>query len=142
MSYIPHTELDRKKMLEACGVQNLEDLFGIIPNEHRFPELNMPGPLSELEVLRELQELSESNAEATHNPCFLGAGASGIAEGGMLVQLKIQLLGIAVIFAWTVLVTWIILKIVSALSGLRVDPDSESEGLDVMSHGERGYNIE
>ena len=62
MSYIPHTELDRKKMLEACGVQNLEDLFDIIPNEHRFPELNMPGPLSELEVLRELQELSESNA--------------------------------------------------------------------------------
>ncbi len=75
MSYIPHTELDRKKMLEACGVQNLEDLFDIIPNEHRFPELNIPGPLSELEVLRELQELSESNAEATHYPCFLGAGA-------------------------------------------------------------------
>ena len=75
MSYIPHTELDRKKMLEACGVQNLEDLFDIIPNEHRFPELNLPGPLSELEVLRELQELSESNAEATHYPCFLGAGA-------------------------------------------------------------------
>ena len=75
MSYIPHTELDRKKMLEACGVQNLDDLFDIIPNKYRFPELNMPGPLSELEVLKELQELSESNAEATHYPCFLGAGA-------------------------------------------------------------------
>lgn len=75
MSYIPHTDLDRKKMLEACGVQNLNDFFDIIPNEHRFPELNMPGPLSELEVLKELQELSESNAEATHYPCFIGAGA-------------------------------------------------------------------
>ena len=75
MSYLPHTELDREKMLAACGVENLEAFFETIPNEHRFPQLNMPGPLSELEVLKELQELSESNAEATHYPCFLGAGA-------------------------------------------------------------------
>ncbi|MDP6772226.1 MAG: glycine dehydrogenase, partial [Anaerolineales bacterium] len=75
MSYLPHTELDRKEMLAACGVEKLDDFFAIIPNEHRFPHLNMPGPLSELEVLKELQELSESNAEATHHPCFLGAGA-------------------------------------------------------------------
>ena len=73
---------------------------------------------------------------------FLGAGASGIAEGGMLVQLKIQLLGIAVIFAWTAVVTWVILKIVALVTGLRVDLESENEGLDVTSHGERGYNIE
>jgi Amt family ammonium transporter len=73
---------------------------------------------------------------------FLGAGALGIAEGGMLVQLKIQLLGIAVIFAWTAVVTWVILKIVALVTGLRVDLESENEGLDVTSHGERGYNIE
>jgi Amt family ammonium transporter len=60
----------------------------------------------------------------------------------MLVQLKIQLLGIAVIFAWTAVVTWVILKIVALVTGLRVDPESENEGLDVTSHGERGYNIE
>jgi len=73
---------------------------------------------------------------------FLGEGASGIAEGGVLVQLKIQLLGIVVIFAWTAVATWIILKIVNVVTGLRIDPESESEGLDVTSHGERGYNIE
>ena len=73
---------------------------------------------------------------------FLGAGASGIAEGGVLVQLKIQLLGIVVIFAWTAVTTWIILKIVTVVTGLRIDSESEIEGLDVTSHGERGYNID
>ena len=59
-----------------------------------------------------------------------------------MVQLKIQLLGIVVIFAWTAVVTWAILKIVDIVTGLRIDPEFENEGLDVTSHGERGYNID
>ena len=62
-------------MLAACGVETIEDFFSLIPEQHRFPSLDLPEPLSEMEVLRELQELAESNAEASHNPCFLGAGA-------------------------------------------------------------------
>ena len=62
-------------MLAACGVETSEDFFSLIPEQHRFPSLDLPEPLSEMEVLRELQELAESNAEASHNPCFLGAGA-------------------------------------------------------------------
>jgi Amt family ammonium transporter len=73
---------------------------------------------------------------------FLGAGASGISESGALNQLMIQLLGIALIFIWTAVLTWIILKIISYITGLRVDDETESQGLDLMSHGERGYNME
>ena len=73
---------------------------------------------------------------------FLGSGASGISESGALNQLMIQLLGIALIFLWTAVLTWIILKIISYITGLRVDDETESQGLDLMSHGERGYNME
>ena len=73
---------------------------------------------------------------------FLGAGASGISESGALNQMMIQLLGIALIFVWTAVLTWIILKIISYITGLRVDDETESQGLDLMSHGERGYNME
>ena len=73
---------------------------------------------------------------------FLGSGASGISESGALNQLMIQLIGIALIFVWTAVLTWIILKIISHITGLRVDDETESQGLDLMSHGERGYNME
>tara|TARA_Y100000739_G_scaffold208730_1_gene198103 strand:+ start:493 stop:1692 length:1200 start_codon:yes stop_codon:yes gene_type:complete len=73
---------------------------------------------------------------------FLGSGASGISESGALNQLMIQLLGIALIFVWTAVLTWIILKIISHITGLRVNDETESQGLDLMSHGERGYNME
>ncbi len=75
MNYLPHTDEDRTHMLASCGVETIDDFFGLIPEHHRFPTLDLPEPLSEMEVLRELQELAESNAEASHYPCFLGAGA-------------------------------------------------------------------
>ena len=37
--YIPHTEEDIRKMLDAIGVKNLEDLFDAIPKEYRVPNL-------------------------------------------------------------------------------------------------------
>ena len=39
------------------------------------------------------------------------------------------------------LVTWIILKITDALIGNRVSDEEETEGLDLVSHNERGYNL-
>ncbi len=75
MSYIPHTDADRAAMLAAVGVGSMAELFEDVPEQARFPELDLPGPLSELEVLEELQELSESNASAGFFASFLGAGA-------------------------------------------------------------------
>jgi len=75
VTYIPHTEADRKAMLEAIGVESIEDLFADIPEKVRNPKLHLPPPLSEMEVLAELREMSESNTDLDHYACFLGAGA-------------------------------------------------------------------
>jgi glycine dehydrogenase subunit 1 len=75
MPYVPNTEADRAAMLEAIGVADTADLFVDIPEAVRFPELDLPAPVSEWEVLRELKELSEHNVDLEHAPCFLGAGA-------------------------------------------------------------------
>ena len=72
---------------------------------------------------------------------FLGSGSSGIAEGGPLAQLWIQFQGIIVIFAWTAIVTWIILKLVGFVTDLRVSDESEDQGLDVTEHEERSYDF-
>ena len=72
---------------------------------------------------------------------FLGSGASGVADGGPLVQLVIQLKGIGVIFLWTAVATWIILKLVGLVTDLRVSEESENEGLDVTEHEERSYDL-
>jgi glycine dehydrogenase subunit 1 len=75
MTYSPHTEQDRAEMLAAIGAGGIEDLFADVPADKRFPPLDLPDPLSEMETLRELAELADANANAQHNPCFLGAGA-------------------------------------------------------------------
>ncbi|MCL6429248.1 MAG: aminomethyl-transferring glycine dehydrogenase subunit GcvPA [Anaerolineae bacterium] len=75
MSYVPHTDADRREMLAAIGVGSVEELFAVVPESVRFPELELPEPLSEAEVLEELRVLSDSNADLDHLACFLGAGA-------------------------------------------------------------------
>ncbi len=75
MPYIPHSDADRRAMLDAIGVSSLEDLFADIPQEARFPGLEMPGALSEMGVRWELESLAEANLSASAGSCFLGAGA-------------------------------------------------------------------
>ena len=75
MSYVPHTDADRRAMLAAIGAQSIDELFTVVPGSVRFPEVALPEPLSEAEVLRELREMSEVNADLDHTACFLGAGA-------------------------------------------------------------------
>ncbi len=74
MPYIPHSEADRAAMLEVVGVRSLEELFTDVPAHARFPALNLPPPLSEMEVRREVEGLAAINL-TTDRPCFLGAGA-------------------------------------------------------------------
>ena len=73
--YFPHTEAEKKIMLESIGVNSLEDLFQVVPAPHRFPELNLPSGLSEMEALAEMQTLAWANDTADDLICFLGAGA-------------------------------------------------------------------
>jgi len=75
MSYIPHTEYERGQMMAAVGVESTEQLFADVPAAVRFPELDLPEPASEMEILEELQLLSEANLNTREVACFLGAGA-------------------------------------------------------------------
>src|SRR5208337_929887 len=75
MSFIPNTDADRAAMLEAVGAGSVAELFHDVPAEHRFPRIDLPAPLSEQEVLRELNAMSLRNADCGAVPCFLGAGA-------------------------------------------------------------------
>jgi glycine dehydrogenase subunit 1 len=75
MTYVPHSDADRRAMLDTIGAQSVDDLFAVVPKGLRYPPLKMPRPMSEAEVLRELQSMSERNSDLSHNLCFLGAGA-------------------------------------------------------------------
>jgi glycine dehydrogenase subunit 1 len=72
--YIPHTDADRSAMLQTIGIEKLEDLFMDVPAKYRFPRLNLPPALSEMEAARELEEISLANEGVHDLDCFLGAG--------------------------------------------------------------------
>lgn len=75
MSYIPHTDAERREMLETIGVSSIEELYEDVPKGFRYPELDLPERVSEMEVAEELQLLSEANLSTQQATCFLGAGA-------------------------------------------------------------------
>ncbi|MBI4398446.1 MAG: aminomethyl-transferring glycine dehydrogenase subunit GcvPA [Candidatus Omnitrophica bacterium] len=74
MNYLPLTETDRQAMLCDIGVQCFEDLVRVIPSALRVKDLNLPGGTSELELARELAELSAQNQPPSRCLSFLGGG--------------------------------------------------------------------
>ena len=56
-------------------------------------------------------------------------------------QLGIQTIGVLATFAYTAIVTYVILKIVDVITGNRVTDEQETEGLDLVLHNERGYDL-
>jgi glycine dehydrogenase subunit 1 len=75
MTYIPISPKERDAMLETIGVKSLDDLFEAVPAEHRFPKLNLPPALTEMEAMNELSGLAQANENVrTDLISFLGAG--------------------------------------------------------------------
>ena len=72
---------------------------------------------------------------------LFGSGAAGISESTILAQLIVQFKGIIVIALWTTIATYVILKVMSLFSSLRVSAEAEEEGLDVHEHNEQGYSL-
>tara|TARA_Y100000768_G_scaffold25454_1_gene17171 strand:+ start:147 stop:1358 length:1212 start_codon:yes stop_codon:yes gene_type:complete len=67
-------------------------------------------------------------------------GGAGYSEGmNASSQLNVQLIGVGSVFAWSIVGSLIIIVIVKALTGLRVEDSYEEEGLDISSHGETNY---
>lgn len=71
---------------------------------------------------------------------FSGNGFSdGVSSMGG--QLYIQIFGVVVTFVFALIGSWLLLKVVDQLVGLRVDDEQETEGLDLVLHDERGYDL-
>ena len=75
MSYIPHTAAETRQMLAEIGVGSIEELFDAVPEAYRFPRLELPPPMSEMEVGAEMLAISEANDHAGDYAIFRGAGA-------------------------------------------------------------------
>ncbi len=77
MRFIPHTEQDIREMLEAVGVQNIDQLFAGIPSDLQLGSklLDLPSALSESEVISTLRQIQMRNPDMGEMSSFLGAGA-------------------------------------------------------------------
>lgn len=74
-SYVPNPISVRGEMLDRLGLASIADLFADIPERFRYPDLNLPAGLTELELQRELSRLADRNVTVNEYPTFLGAGA-------------------------------------------------------------------
>ena len=73
MRYLPKSPAERQEMLAAIGVKSVEELFSTIPETYRLKKpLNLPGPLSEPEVIEYFRALAAENSLGYTS--FLGAG--------------------------------------------------------------------
>ncbi|CRN06268.1 ammonium transporter [Pseudomonas fulva] len=70
-------------------------------------------------------------------PALGGFGA--VTDIGM--QVWVQAKGVIFTVAYTAIVTYVILKVLDLVMGLRVNEEEESVGLDLAQHNERGYNL-
>jgi Amt family ammonium transporter len=73
---------------------------------------------------------------------FAAASLGGSkAELDIAAQLWIQLKGVLVTVVFSGIATFVILKVIDLVIGLRATPEQETEGLDLALHDERGYNL-
>ncbi len=72
MSYLPHTAAQRREMLSACGVRNIDELFVDIPASLQPLSFNLPEGRSELEVVDYFKQLASKNY--AHLTSFIGGG--------------------------------------------------------------------
>ncbi len=69
-------------------------------------------------------------------------GGAGLAEGATIVsQVGLQALGVVATIIYCGVVSFILLKVLDAVIGLRVNAEEEEEGLDLVLHDEQGYNL-
>jgi len=78
-------------------------------------------------------------------PVFIlpALGGAGFEDGnGLASQLAAQAIGVTMVAAWTALMTWLICLASSTVAPMRVDEEAEHDGLDLSSHGERGWELD
>jgi Amt family ammonium transporter len=80
-------------------------------------------------------------AQQLINPIY-GAGKPVGGLDGHWGQVGNQLVGVLISWTFALVGTFVLLKIVDAITGLRVIEEQEIEGLDITQHGEEAYNLE
>ena len=71
-----------------------------------------------------------------------GLGGAGLAEGATIAgQVGLQAVGVIATIVYCGVVSFILLKVLDAVIGLRVNSEEEEEGLDLVLHDEQGYNL-
>jgi glycine dehydrogenase subunit 1 len=75
MTFNPHTSEDRERMLTTIGVAATDDLFAPIPREYRYPHLDLPPALTEMEAARHMADLAGKNFVPEPEDVYLGAGS-------------------------------------------------------------------
>lgn len=114
------------KIKSVCGYDDSLDVFGV----------HGVGSITGMLMLGFL-------ASATVNPAIattFKANGMTVSLAGGSHQFINQLVGVAVTVALAAVATFLIVKLVDATIGLRVDPEDEIAGLDLSQHGERAYN--
>jgi Amt family ammonium transporter len=71
----------------------------------------------------------------------LGGTGFKVAEKSIMAQVGVQAYGVIATIIYTAIATFIILKVIDVIMGLRVSEDQEVEGLDITLHDEKGYNL-
>jgi glycine dehydrogenase subunit 1 len=75
MTFNPHTPEDRREMLQAVGVKSIEELFAPVPKDVRFPTLDLPPVLTEMEAAARMSDLAAKNTVPNNGNSYLGAGS-------------------------------------------------------------------
>lgn len=72
--FIPTTPAERDDMLARLGLSSAAELFENIPDDLRYPAIDMPAPLSEMEFVAHMRHLAAQNLSLNEVTCVLGAG--------------------------------------------------------------------
>lgn len=75
MSYMVHSDNDRKKILECIGVKDVKELLKSIPGQIIYPKIDLNNPLSEKEIADKIETIAGKNKTINKFSSFLGGGA-------------------------------------------------------------------
>jgi len=74
VAYLPNSDAERRVMLNTVGARSVNDLFANVPARLRSPNLHLPEPLGEQELVEEMTALAGANRPMSKYDAFLGAG--------------------------------------------------------------------
>jgi glycine dehydrogenase subunit 1 len=75
VTYLPNADAERAEMLKALELSSVDGLFAHLPEALRLDRVELPEPLSEIELVQYIRELGRLNASVSPANSFLGAGA-------------------------------------------------------------------